>query len=168
MTPSQLAWAHFRKASWLGFLILPVGGALVGAAQEWMGRPGYPDPSNGSLFIRLLGCLAVAGAWSIGSVFWGSIFLGIPALRVGLLRQPLMRLLFSFCQGLAPGASLAVALAGTFALFELPVWLLGGLYHHSQAYGHTVWVFCFAVSLPWLLGSLWATWLLRHHFQEGE
>ena len=58
-----------------------------------------------------------------------------------------------------------LALGGTLALFEFPVWLLGNLLRHVHTYGYSVHLFCFGVSLPWLVGSLWATWLLRQELQ---
>ncbi|GGF28921.1 hypothetical protein GCM10011383_45790 [Hymenobacter cavernae] len=168
MTAAQLAWAHFRKASWLGFLCLPVGAALVGAAQAWVGQPGYPAPSLVPIGLRVLSSLATAWAWLLGSAIWGSIFLGVPALLFGLLRQPLMWLLFTGCRTCPPATGRILALVGTLALFEFPVWLLGNLLRHVHTYGYSVHLFCFGVSLPWLVGSLWATWLLRQELQTAS
>ena len=160
MTPSQLTWSHFRKASWLGFLCLPVAAAAVGAVEAWLSKSGYPDSSGLPWWIQVASSLANALVWMMGSAFAGSIFLGIPALLFGLLRWPLMLLLFNFCRSYAPKTALALALIGTLAVFELPVWLIAG-HGRGQAYGYSVGLFCFGVSLPWLVGSLWATWLLR-------
>lgn len=109
-----------------------------------------------------------AGHWTYTPVEWvfqaavfGSIFLGIPAVFVNLLRLPLMVFVFNFCQ--SNRHNIAVALVGTFIMYELPV---GLLVMRGPANGridnYPGWFYFFAISLPWLLGSLWATWSLRH------
>jgi hypothetical protein len=157
MTPSQLAWAHFRQSTKIGFLCFLVGAALVGLGQVWS-APSSTQP----LEDRLVGILAITWVWAIGVAFGGAIFLGIPALLFGVLRQPLMKRLFAYCRSNAPDSTLDLALVGTFVLFELPVGLIGILSSSDPAYyGYSWGGVCFGLSLPWLLGSLWATWSIR-------
>ena len=163
MTPSQLAWAHFRQSTKIGFLCFLVGAALVGIGQAWIEHtPDVASSAAPPLGDRLVGILAITWVWALGAAFWGAIFLGIPALLFGVLRQPLMKRLFAYCRANAPDSTLDLALVGTFILFELPVGLIGILSSGNPAYyGYSMGVFCFGLSLPWLLGSLWATWSIR-------
>jgi hypothetical protein len=162
MTPSHLAWAHFRQSTKIGFLCFLVGAVLVGLGQAWMEQSPSAASSAQHLGDRLLGMVAITWVWALGVAWWGAIFLGIPALLFGVLRQPLMKRLFAYCRSHAPDSTLDLALVGTFVLFELPVGLIGILSSGEPAYyGYSMGVFCFGLSLPWLLGSLLATWSIR-------
>jgi len=86
----------------------------------------------------------------------------IPALLTGWLRLKPTRWLLIYCQRLPACRRRGVGLLGTCILFELCVvaaalfgWALG----RGEAGSLGGWyVLCTAISLPWLLASLWATW----------
>lgn len=170
-TPKDIAWRHLWLSLRNGLaLLLPVAlvGVLIyfafevqGQAPEMASPPPPPGETSGS-WVSLGG---VVVAFSAGTVWFGALFVGVPAALLGALRIWPMRWLLRMCLAEPTNPNMGLGLAATLLLFESPL-LVAALFGASnKSIG-----FCTLVSLPFLLGSLWATWqLLRaEQLEEAE
>ncbi|MDO7852890.1 hypothetical protein [Hymenobacter convexus] len=92
--------------------------------------------------------------YTMGAVFWSSIFLGIPAALVGLLRIWPMNWLFRHCLSDPAGPDMVGLLFGTLVIFETPVILLAFFISPARWYPISNGMLCQLASLPWLCASL--------------
>lgn len=138
----QLAWRHFWLHLWAGL----AGVLLI------------------ILFVIVLSD-SITITDSLGFFAVGFGFLGMPAAIAGLLRIPLMKWLFRKAQDWPSSAKhFGKLLVATAIIFVLPIVLIllaiASWFSDSIRLGDST-MFLFGVSLPWLLGSLWAIWHLR-------
>jgi hypothetical protein len=143
----------------MGFLYL-VPSAMVAtlAYGMWVDNGGYPS-LDVPLSTRITSGGIIWMVYTLGAVFWGSIFLGIPAVLVGLLRIWPMSRLFRYCLNDPAGPDMVGFLFGTFIIFEAPVVVLmlfisGAAPWYSIGNG----MLCQLASFPWLCASLRTTY----------
>lgn len=144
-TAQQLAWQHFRLHWWAGLVLnMPIVAVMV---LIWR-----PDMA----FVKAAG-LGIASTMALGPL----------AALVGLLRVPLWRWFFGLARHWRQEPALIGRLMwGTANVFLLPVIMLFVLVvamsdMREPAQIVQLGLIVFGLSLPWLLSSLWATWVMR-------
>lgn len=160
-TPGALAWRHFGLSLRNGFVLLvpaaPLG-VLIYFALEHQSQaldavhvPPLRNKTGDYWAVLVFG----VGAYSLATLFYGAILLGIPALLFGALRIWPMRWLLRTCLAEPTSPNVELGLVGTLLLFESPLLVAALFGASSQSLG-----FCALVSLPFLGGALWAAWQL--------
>ncbi|GAB2848815.1 hypothetical protein [Hymenobacter ruber] len=154
VTNSSLAFTHWGRSTALGFVYLLPSAVVAVLAYLLWGRDGYPSAEL-PLSTRLVSAGFMLVPYALGTVFWGSIFLGIPAVLVGLLRIWPMSWLFKYCLNDPVGPDMTGFLLGTFIIFEAPVVALM-LFVNGWPRGYSIGngMICQLASLPWLCASL--------------
>jgi hypothetical protein len=156
-TPGWLALRHFGRHCLLGQLLLQ-GSLWLFAYAFWMRVPSPGEDTAGLKVMTLV--------YSVGA----GLGLGVPAAVAGLVRIPLMSVLFARAQACPASWPIARLMGWTALIFMAPVvGLIGlsatrvalGLDQSSLILGTPYHIFVL-VSVPWLLGSLLATFTLRH------
>jgi len=158
-TPASLAHKHFQLSLRNGFVLL-VPAAALGTLLFFCYLAS--EGTDASVTAR---AAAVAGGWvsyTANTLFFGALFIGVPALVFGALRTWPMRWLLRLCLTEPTNPNVALGLVGTLLLFEGPL-LLAALFGASN---QSLWFGALA-SLPFLLGSLWATWQVLRAEQQA-